>query len=167
MDRIPELPGAGLWVNSIWDPTQAPPGKHNLTGWYFFPRASTQTEAQWEAVKRSYNARFLALYEKFAPNMTPANVIADYLHTPLDQERGMRMREGDFGHGAMSPDQVGIMRPFAGASRYATEVDGLYLCGSCTHPGGGVTAAPGYNCFKILCEDFGYPEIWRKEGRPY
>ena len=37
VDRIPELPGAGLWVNSIWDPTQAPAGKHNLTGWYFFP----------------------------------------------------------------------------------------------------------------------------------
>lgn len=167
IDRIPELPGAGLWVNSLWDPTQAPPGKHNLTGWYFFPRASTQTEAEWDDVKRSYNARFLSLYEKFAPNMTPANVIADYLHTPLDQELGMRMREGDFGHGAMGPDQMGIMRPFAGASRYATEIEGLYLCGSCTHPGGGVTAGPGYNCFKILCEDFGYPEIWRKEGRTY
>jgi phytoene dehydrogenase-like protein len=167
VDRIPELPGAGLWVNSIWDKTQAPAGKHNLTGWYFFPRASALSEGEWDEVKRSYNARFLALCEKFAPNMTPDNVIADYLHTPLDQERGMRMREGDFGHGAMSADQAGGMRPFAGASRYATEVEGLYLCASCCHPGGGVTAAPGYNCFKILCEDFGYPEVWRKEGRAY
>ena len=167
VDRIPELPGAGLWVNSIWDKTQAPAGKHNLTGWYFFPRASALSESEWDEIKRSYNARFLALFEKFAPNMTPANVIDDYLHTPLDQERGMRMREGDFGHGAMSADQSGSMRPFAGASRYATEVEGLYLCASCCHPGGGVTAAPGYNCFKILCEDFGYPEVWRREGRAY
>lgn len=167
IDRIPELPAAGVWINSLWDKTQAPEGKHNLTGWYFFPRASALTEAQWDEIKGTYNARFLALYEKFAPNMTPDNVIADYLHTPLDQERGMRMREGDFGHGAMSIDQLVGMRPYAGAGRYATEIPGLYLCGSCTHPGGGVTAAPGYNAFKILCEDFGYPEVWRSGARPY
>jgi phytoene dehydrogenase-like protein len=79
----------------------------------------------------------------------------------------MRMREGDFGHGAMSMDQLGALRPFAGAGRYATEIPGLYLCGSCSFPGGGVTAAPGYNCFKVLCEDFGLPEIWRSGSRSY
>lgn len=166
-DRLPELPGAGVWINSLWDATQAPAGKHNLTGWYFFPRASTLSEAEWEEVRESYNARFLELYGQFAPNMTRDNVIADYLHTPLDQERGMRMREGDFGHGAMSVDQTFSMRPFAGAGRYATEIEGMYLAGSCTHPGGGVTAACGYNCFKILCEDFGYSTVWKKPGRMY
>jgi phytoene dehydrogenase-like protein len=167
IDRIPELPAAGVWINSLWDKTQAPEGKHNLTGWYFFPRASALSEAQWDEIKTTYNSKLLTLYERFAPNMTPANVIADYLHTPLDQERGLRMREGDFGHGAMSIDQLVGMRPYAGAGRYSTEVPGLYLCGSCTHPGGGVTAAPGYNAFKILCEDFGYPEVWRSNTRPY
>ena len=167
IDRVPERPAAGVWINSLWDKTQAPPGKHNLTGWYFFPRASALSEAQWGEIKTSHNGKLLALYEKSAPNMKPANVIADYLHTPLDQERGMRMREGDFGHGAMSIDQLAGMRPYAGAGRYATEIPGLYLCGSCTHPGGGVTAAPGYNAFKILCEDFGYPEVWRNPTRPY
>jgi phytoene dehydrogenase-like protein len=167
VDRVPDRPGAGVWINSLWDRTQAPAGKHNLTGWYFFPRASALSEAEWAEVKASYNAGFLALYEQFAPNMTPGNVIADYLHTPLDQERGMRMREGDFGHGAMSIDQVGPLRPFAGAGRYATEIPGLYLCGSCTFPGGGVTAAPGYNAFKVLCEDLGYREVWRNAARGY
>ncbi|MEW6777013.1 MAG: NAD(P)/FAD-dependent oxidoreductase [Bdellovibrionota bacterium] len=167
IDRIPDLPGAGVWINSIWDKTQAPPGKHNLTGWYFFPRASALSEGEWEEVRSTYNAKFLKLYGKFAPNMTPDNVIADYLHTPLDQERGMRMREGDFGHGAMSIDQLNHMRPFAGASRYSTEIPGLYLAASCCHPGGGVTAGPGYNCFKILCEDFKLPEVWKKAGRMY
>ena len=166
-DRLPELPAAGVWVNSLYDATQAPAGKHNLTGWYFFPRASALTEAEWEEVRETYNARFLDLYGQFAPNMTRKNVIADYLHTPLDQERGMRMREGDFGHGAMSVDQTFSMRPFAGAGRYATEIPGMYLAGSCTHPGGGVTAACGYNCFKVLCEDFGYAEHWIRPGRMY
>lgn len=167
IDRIPDLPGAGVWINSIWDRTQAPPGKHNLTGWYFFPRASALTEGQWEEVRSTYNARFLQLYGKFASNMTTDNVIADYLHTPLDQERGMRMREGDFGHGAMSIDQLNFLRPFAGAGRYKTEVPGLYLAASCCHPGGGVTAGPGYNCFKILCEDHGFKEVWRNPKRMY
>jgi len=167
IDRIPELPGAGVWINSIWDRTQAPPGKHNLTGWYFFPRASALSEGQWEEVRSTYNGKFLKLYGKFASNMTSDNVIADYLHTPLDQERGMRMREGDFGHGAMSIDQLNFLRPFAGAGRYKTEIPGLYLAASCCHPGGGVTAGPGYNCFKILCEDYGFKEVWRNPKRMY
>ncbi len=167
IDRIPDLPGAGVWINSIWDRTQAPPGKHNLTGWYFFPRASALTEGQWEEIRSTYNAKFLKLYGKFASNMTTDNVIADYLHTPLDQERGMRMREGDFGHGAMSIDQLNFLRPFAGAGRYKTEIPGLYLAASCCHPGGGVTAGPGYNCFKILCEDHGFKEVWRNPKRMY
>lgn len=166
-DRLPALPAAGVWVNSLWDATQAPPGKHNLTGWYFFPKASALSESAWDEVRETYNERFLALYGEFAPNMTRANVIADYLHTPLDQERGMRMREGDFGHGAMSIDQLMGLRPFAGASHYATEIPGLYLAGSCTHPGGGVTAACGYNCFKVMCEDFGLSPIWQKATRFY
>jgi phytoene dehydrogenase-like protein len=166
-DRLPELPAAAVWINSLWDPTQAPAGKHNLTGWYFFPKASALSEAEWEEVRRSYNARFLELYGKFAPNMTPDNVIADYLHTPLDQERGMRMREGDFGHGAMSLDQLVGLRPFAGAAHHQTDVAGLYLAGSCMHPGGGVTAACGYNCFKVMCEDLGLPRVWQKSSRFY
>lgn len=167
IDRIPELPAAGVWINSMWDKTQAPAGKHNLTGWYFFPRASALTEKEWEDIRETYNARFLDLYSEFAPNMTRANVIADALHTPLDQERGMRMREGDFGHGAMTLDQLVGLRPFAAASHYSTELPGLYLAGSCTHPGGGVTAACGYNCFKVLCEDQGYKPVWKNSNRFY
>jgi phytoene dehydrogenase-like protein len=125
------------------------------------------SEEEWEEVRETYNWRFLDLYTEFAPNMTRDNVIAQYLQTPLDHERSLRMREGDFGHGAMGIDQIFSMRPFAGASRYATEIPGLYLAGSCTHPGGGVTAACGYNCFKVLCEDFGYSQIWRQGNRMY
>lgn len=62
IDRIPELPAAGVWINSLWDKTQAPEGKHNLTGWYFFPRASALTEADWDQVKTSYNGRFKQVF---------------------------------------------------------------------------------------------------------
>lgn len=79
----------------------------------------------------------------------------------------MRMREGDFGHGAMSLDQLIGLRPFAGASHHSVEIEGLYLAGSCMHPGGGVTAACGYNCVKVMCEDLGLPPVWQSSARFY
>ncbi len=79
----------------------------------------------------------------------------------------MRMREGDFGHGAMSLDQLMGLRPFAGAAHHGTEIPGLYLAGSGTHPGGGVTAACGYNAFKVLCQDLDLPPVWQKPTRFY
>ena len=106
-NRPPELPAAGIWVNTLWDPSQAPPGKHAMNGWYFFPRASDLTPAEWEEMKQTYNARFLALWEKYAPNMTRDNVIADALYTPYDIEQEMGMREGDFGHGRQKDEHPG------------------------------------------------------------
>jgi phytoene dehydrogenase-like protein len=94
--RIPRIPGAATWVNSLWDPTYAPPGKHSLGGWFFFPKASTHTRAQWEEVRATYNQRFLERLSQWAPNMTRANVIADTFYTPLDQQDDLRMMEGDF-----------------------------------------------------------------------
>ncbi len=165
--RIPRTPGAGIWVNSLWDPTYAPPGKHSLTGWFFFPKASTQTRDQWEEVRATYNDRFVRRFEQFAPNMTWDNIIDHYFYTPQDQEDEMRLMEGDFANGAMRPDQFGPNRPFPEASQYRTEIKGLYLCGPYMHPGPGVAAACGYNAFKSIAEDFGLEKTWEKTGRGF
>ncbi|MCP4751625.1 MAG: NAD(P)/FAD-dependent oxidoreductase [Proteobacteria bacterium] len=165
--RIPRTPGAGTWVNSLWDPTYAPPGKHSLTGWFFFPKASTQTREEWEEVRATYNDRFVRQFEKFAPNMTWDNVIDHYFYTPLDQEDEMRLMEGDFMNGAMRLDQLGPDRPFPEASQYQTEIENLYLCGPYMYPGGGASTATGYNCFKRIAEDFGLEKLWEKTGRGY
>ena len=165
--RIPRIPGAGIWVNSLWDPTYAPPGKHSLTGWFFFPKASTQTRAEWEEVRATYNDRFLERFQRWAPNMTRDNVIDDFFYTPLDQEDEMRLMEGDFMNGAMRLDQMGHTRPFPEANMYRTEIENLYLCGPYMHPGGGASGATGYNCFKAIAEDLGLEKIWEKSGRSY
>ncbi len=165
--RIPRIPGCGYWVNSLWDPTYAPPGKHSLTGWFFFPKASTQTREQWEEVRATYNDKFIRRFEQFAPNMTWDNVIDHYFMTPQDQEDEMRLMEGDFANGAMRPDQLGPNRPFPEASGYKTEIDGLYLCGPYMHPGPGISAACGYNAFKVIAEDFGLDKDWEKTGRGF
>lgn len=165
--RIPRIPGAGIWVNSLWDPTYAPPGKHSLCGWFFFPKASTHTREEWEEVRATYNDRFIRRFEHWAPNMTWDNVIDHYFYTPLDQEDEMRLMEGDFCNGAVRPDQMGHNRPFPEASQYRTEIEGLYLCGPAMHPGGGASAAVGYNAFKIIAEDFGLDKFWEKMDRGY
>ena len=165
--RIPRIPGAGTWVNSLWDPTYAPPGKHSLTGWFFMPKASTHTREEWEEVRATHNDKFIRHFEKWAPNMTWDNVIDHYFYTPLDQEDEMRLMEGDFMNGAMKLHQLGYNRPFPEANLYRTEIGGLYLCGPYMHPGGGASSATGYNCFKIICEDFGLEKCWEKTGRGY
>ena len=165
--RIPRIPGAGIWVNSLWDPTYAPPGKHSLSGWFFFPKASSHTREEWEEVRATYNERFIERFQKWAPNMTRDNIIDDYFYTPLDQQDEMRLMEGDFNNGAVAPDQMGSNRPFPEASQYRTEIERLYLCGPYMHPGGGASASAGYNCFKIIAEDFGLDKFWEKLDRGY
>ena len=148
-------PAAGTWVNSLWDRSQAPAGRHSATGWYFLPCASELSAAEWAEVRATYNEQFLDAWALAAPNMTRDNVIAHKLYTPDQMEPKMMMREGDFSHGEFSPDQKGVNRPFPEASNYITEIDALYLCGSSAYPGGGVHAACGYNAYKKIAEDLG------------
>ena len=164
--RLPEQAAAGTWVNSLWDRSQAPPGRHAATGWFFFPKASELSPAEWADVRRCYNDRFLARWQHVAPNMTADNVIDQRLYTPDQMEQKNLMREGDFSNGEFSLDQVGANRPFPEAASYRTEVAGLYLCGPSAHPGGGVHAACGYNAFKAIAEDLGLASPHR-EARGY
>ncbi len=165
--KIPKTYGEGIWVNSLWDPTYAPPGKHSLTGWIFLPKASSQSREKWEEIRATWNDNFLKNFERFAPNMTKDNIIDDYFYTPQDQEDEMRLMEGDFCNGGVKASQRGHNRPFPEAAQYRTEIENLYLCGPFMHPGGGASAGPGYNCFKIIAEDFGLDKFWEKLDRGY
>lgn len=150
-------PAAGTWVNSLWDSSQAPPGRHAASGWYFFPPASELSAEEWAEVRRTYNDRFLDEWVKAAPNMTRDNVIAHHLYTPDQMEQKNMMMEGDFSNGEFAPDQLGSNRPFPEASNYRTEIDGLYLCGPSAFPGGGVHSACGYNAYKSIAVDLDLP----------
>ncbi|MGQ9572058.1 MAG: phytoene desaturase family protein [Dehalococcoidia bacterium] len=160
--KIPEIPGAGTWVNTLWDPTQAPPGKHAMNGWFFFPKASCLTPEEWREVKDTYMERFRALLQKYAPNMTKKNVIAMALYTPYDQELTMKLPEGDFSHGHPASGGFFSRRKYW----YRTEIDGFYQC-SAAVGGAGISTAGGYACFKTICEDYELPRIWEKPGRIY
>jgi phytoene dehydrogenase-like protein len=70
------------------------------------------------------------------------------------------MREGDWMCGELNPDQFLYNRPFPECSQYRTPIEGLYIAGSCCHPGGNITGAPGYNAAKIIVEDLGLERWW-------
>jgi phytoene dehydrogenase-like protein len=160
--QIPDRPGAGTWVNSLWDPSQAPPGLHTMNGWYFFPRASCLSPEEWDNVRREYNGKFLELWGNYATNMTRENVIADKLYVSLDMERRIAMPEGDFSHGRLGHMNPGVSR----AHIYRSEIEGLYMCGA-SAGGGGISAAGGYNAYKVIAHDFNLPKPWTQENRLY
>jgi phytoene dehydrogenase-like protein len=104
----------------------------------------------------------MELIREFSPNINQ-DTIADWHGTsPLDIERHLpNMRHGDWMCGELSQDQFLDKRPFPECSRYSTPIPGLYLAGSCCHPGGNITGAPGYNAANIIAHDQGVDRWWK------
>jgi phytoene dehydrogenase-like protein len=87
-----------------------------------------------------------------APNFKAA-VIARQVLSPLDLERTFGLVAGDIFHGALALDQLFAARPMLGYGHYRSPLRGIYMCGSGTHPGGGVTGAPGHNAARAVLAD--------------
>ena len=90
---------------------------------------------------------------KHAPNFK-ASVLGRQIMSPLDLERTFGLIGGDIFHGALSLDQIFSARPMLGYGNYRGPLPGIYMCGSGTHPGGGVTGAPGHNAAREILIDF-------------
>jgi beta-carotene ketolase (CrtO type) len=137
-------------IPSALDPTLSPPGKHTLWLSEFTP--AKPTNGSWDDLREIQGTRQIDTYNKFAPNAKKA-VLARKTTTPLDREN----RTGNIGghpfHIDMTIDQMLNFRPILEFSNYKTIIDGLYLSGSGTHPGGGITGAPGHNAAMVVLED--------------
>lgn len=141
--RPSERPMLELTIPTTYDPTLAPPGKHLMNIFLQYTPYQLR-EGNWPALKEAYADRVLDLIEEYAPNIKKI-VLHRQVISPLDLEEQFGLTGGNIFHGEMSVDQLFFLRPVAGWARYRTPVAGLYLCGSGTHPGGGVMGAPGYN----------------------
>jgi phytoene dehydrogenase-like protein len=128
---------------TYYDPSLAPAGKH-IMGIFLQYAPYTLRDATWDELREPYGDHVLSLISEYAPNMRHA-VRERQVLSPLDLERRFGISGGNIFHGEMSLDQMFVLRPVAGYARYRTPVEGLWLCGSGTHPGGGVMGAPGYN----------------------
>jgi len=164
-----EMPPAIVWgaCPTLFDPSQAPPGRHTAFLWEKVPYAVHGDARNWDAEQEAHGRAMLALWTRFAPNLAAGGTVLDaFTRSPLDTERSLpNLRFGDLLVGSLSYGQVGYHRPFAGAGQYRTPVNGLYLCGGSTHPGGNITGLCGYNAAAVLAADLGL-DLWWDPPRP-
>jgi phytoene dehydrogenase-like protein len=138
-----------ITIPSAYDATLAPPGKHVMSIFAQYAPYRLRAGSWDDGIKDAFVQRSIDLLAAYAPNIKGA---IEHVHalSPLDLEREYGLTGGNIFHGELSLDQLFALRPVAGWARYATPIRGLYLCGSGTHPGGGVTGAPGYNAARRI-----------------
>jgi phytoene dehydrogenase-like protein len=137
-----------MTIPTVYDPSLAPPGKH-IMGIFLQYAPYTLRDSHWDELREPFAYRVFDLIEEYAPGFRSL-IIDKQVLTPLDLERRFGLTGGNIFHGEMSLDQMFVLRPVAGCARYKTPIKGLYLCGSGTHPGGGVMGAPGYNAAREI-----------------
>lgn len=162
-DRIPEEPLMSTGAVSVLDPTQAPEGKHTAYLWAYAPWSPEGRGPEyWDKVKEEYMETCIDQFAKYAPNVDDNNIVDKYAYTPLDIPRThMNMLRGSRSGGNYAPDQLMDKRP-----HYSGPIDGLYMSGSPTHPGGSICGAPGYNCAGVIVDDLGIDRWWQTPDIP-
>jgi phytoene dehydrogenase-like protein len=140
-----------LVVPTMIDPSLAPAGKHVLSATVQYAPYALRNGG-WEDSRESLLKVVVDTLDEFLPGIRKLIVRTSVL-TPPDLEREFGLTGGHIFHGEMSLNQMYVLRPVAGFGRYRMPVPGLYLCGSGTHPGGGVTGAPGFNAAQAVLKD--------------
>jgi phytoene dehydrogenase-like protein len=139
-------------IPSLTDPSLAPAGKHVMSIVVQYAPYHLKDGVWDEARREALGDRVVKTLAAYAPNLESA-ILHRQVLTPLDLEAVLGLTEGNIYHGEMTLDQLFFMRPVPGWARYRSPVEGLYLCGAGTHPGGGVTGVPGYNAAREILRD--------------
>lgn len=143
-----ERPLLEMTCPTMYDPSLAPPHRH-IIGIFLQYLPYTLRNGTWDELREPYLKRVLRMIDEYAPGFSSGVEHAELL-TPVDLERRYAITGGNIFHGEMAIDQMFSMRPVARYANYKTPVAGLFLCGSGTHPGGGVMGAPGYNAARVM-----------------
>ncbi len=140
-----------MLIPSIVDDSLAPPGQHvaSLFCQQFRP------DHDWDADEGKAAETIIDTVETYAPGFR-ASILGRQVLSPLGLERRFGLIGGDIMHGNMSLDQLWSARPVLGHGAYRGPLKGLYMCGAGTHPGGGVTGAPGHNCAQEVIADVSF-----------
>jgi phytoene dehydrogenase-like protein len=147
-----ENPTIMMLTHSVLDPTRAPAGKHTMHLAIQNTPYDLAGDQNWDQIKDAYAEHVFDIVSTYAPNFRK---IAKGKHviTPLDLERRLGLPRGCDFYIDMSLDQMYGLRPMAGMANYRTQFNNLYLTGASTHPGGGVTTAPGINTANAVLHD--------------
>jgi phytoene dehydrogenase-like protein len=142
-----------MLIPSTLDASLAPKGQHVASLFCQHVAPILPNDASWDAHREEVADVMIDLVNTHAPNFKAA-VLGRQIMSPLDLERTFGLIGGDIFHGALSLDQLFSARPMLGHGDYRGPLRGLYMCGSGTHPGGGVTGAPGHNAAREIIADF-------------
>ncbi len=146
--RYSSKPYLYITLPSLLDPSLAPEGQHVMSVQMQFAPFHLR-ESSWEEKRGELAEHILDTLKPHCPGIGELILHRDML-TPLDLQNRLGLREGSIYHGQMGLDQILFMRPVPGHGGYSTPIENLYLCGAGTHPGGGVTGAPGYNAARAI-----------------
>lgn len=148
--EIPQRPYLDVTIPTISDGSLAPNGRHVLSAHVQFVPHQLANGASWDDAQRdALMSAVMTTLEEYAPGIA-SSVEASQVLTPADLAQQYGLTGGQIYHGEPALDQLFTMRPILGWARYRTPIEGLFLCGSGTHPGGGITAASGENAAREI-----------------
>jgi len=143
-------------IPSAWDPTVAPPGRHWMSNFIQYC-PPTLADGPWTPEKRdAFGATVIDKIERYSPGFRDLIVHME-VRTPHEIENEVGLTEGNIFQGELTIDQLFFNRPFPGYGQYRMPVKNLYMCGSSTHPGGGVSSACGANAAREILRDLRRP----------
>jgi len=146
-------PYIDMVIPTLTDPSVAPPGKHILSCFVQYAPYKLAS-GTWDEQREAFGNTVIDTIAEFAPNIKNI-IIGKQFITPLDIERTTGLSEGNIFQGELSLEQLFFLRPAAGWAKYRTPIKKLYMCGSATHPGGGIMGAPGRLAALEILKDMG------------
>jgi len=156
-------PYIDLLIPSLTDPTMTPPGKHFMSVFVQYVPPKVNGEDWTDAQVEAFGQNVIDRIEAYAPGFKD-RILHVEVRTPRELENEVGLTAGNIFHGELTMDQLSFNRPLPGHAQYRGPVKGLYLCGSSSHPGGGVMAAPGANAAREILGDLRrintVPEGW-------
>jgi phytoene dehydrogenase-like protein len=135
-------PYIDMVIPSLTDPSVAPPGKHVMSCFVQYAPYKLRPGLNWDEQRDSFGNNVIDTIAEYAPNIKNL-IINKQVLTPLDLERDFGLSEGNIFQGELSLEQLFFLRPVPGYAAFRTPIKNLYMCGSATHPGGGIMGAPG------------------------
>ncbi len=146
-------PYIDIVIPSLTDPSVAPPGKHVLSCFVQYAPYKLR-EGTWDEKREAFGDNVIDTLAEYAPNIKNI-IIGRQVLTPLDLEREFGLTQGNIFQGELSLEQLFFLRPVPGWAQYRTPIKNLYMCGSATHPGGGIMGASGRLAALEILKDLG------------
>jgi phytoene dehydrogenase-like protein len=150
--RFSRRPYIDMVIPTLTDPSVAPPGKHILSCFVQYAPYHLK-EGTWDDKREAFGDTVVDTIAEYAPNIRDI-ILHRQVLTPLDIERKFGLSEGNIFQGELTLEQLFFLRPAPGWAQYRTPVRNLYMCGSATHPGGGIMGAPGLNAAQTILGDW-------------